>query len=80
MLASDLTPLEAVIASGGPDAAALYGWPEPYPDAASLTERHTAAIRLTDRLVAPAYATLDEREGAKLLAMLDELGAATTEN
>jgi len=78
VLASDLTPLEAVIASGGPDGAALYGWPEPYPDAAALAERHTDAVRLTDRLVAPAYAALDEREGATLLAVLDELGAATT--
>jgi len=68
ILASGLTPLEAVVVSGGPDAAALYGWPAPYPDPESLRERHAAAIALTNRLVADAYAGFDDVEAADLLA------------
>ncbi len=71
LAAQGLTALEAVIVSGGPDAAALYGWPEPYPDPEPLRERHAAAIALTDRLAAPAYAVLDTAESTDLVALLE---------
>ncbi|MGH9027491.1 MAG: SCO6745 family protein [Acidimicrobiia bacterium] len=77
VLASELTPLEAVIASGGPEAAALYSWPPPYPEVEPLRERHAAAVALTDRLVASAYAVLDDREALELLALLDEIDASS---
>ncbi len=70
LLAGELSPLDAIIVSEGPESAALYGWPEPYPDPEPLRERHAAAVALTDRLVAPAYATLNPAEGDDLLDIL----------
>ncbi len=75
ILASGLTPLEAVVVSGGTDAAALYGWPPPYPDPKPLRGRHAAGVALTDRLVAHAYTGFDDRDAAELL---DRLAAAQT--
>lgn len=66
----ELSPLDAIIVGQGPDAAALYGWPAPYPAPEPLQARHAAAVALTDRLVAPAYAALDRAEGNELLALL----------
>lgn len=62
VVASGLTPLEAVVVSGGSDVAALFGWPPPYPDPAPARARHSEAQALTDRIVTPAYAVLDDAE------------------
>lgn len=70
--AGELSALDAIIVGQGPDAAALYGWPAPYPDPEPLRERHAAAVALTDRLVAPDYATLDRAEGNELLDLLHD--------
>jgi len=67
-----LTPLEAIVAGpGGPGNAAFFGWPDPLPGADdALRERHARAEALTDQLVAPAYAVLDDHEGADLARLL----------
>lgn len=78
LLALELTPLEAVLVSGGPDAAALYGWPGPYPDPSPLAARHAGAVELTDRLVAPAFAVLDDDEAGTLIAALEVAAAHVT--
>lgn len=75
VLAVGLTPLEAVIVSGGADEAALFGWPRPYPDPEPARARHAKAEALTDRIVAPACAVLDDTERE---AFRVALRAATT--
>jgi len=51
-----------------------FGWSEPGP---TVTDADTAALRaaneLTDRLIAPAYAVLDDDDAAALLAGLDSI-------
>ncbi len=74
VVASGLSPLEAVVANGGPETAALYGWPEPYPEPDA--RRAARAEALTDRLAAPAYGALGEAERASLLELLDRAAAA----
>ncbi len=61
--------------SDGPDAAAFYGWPEPYPDPSTLAARHAGALELTDHLVAPAFAVLDDDEAGELIALLNGASA-----
>ncbi len=73
-LATGLSPLEAVVANGGTETAALYGWPAPYPEPDA--GRATRAETLTDRLAAPAYGTLSTGERESLLRLLDAAAAA----
>ncbi len=72
LLAGGLSPLEAVMVSGGGGAAALYGWPEPWPDPEPLRALHAAAVALTDQLVADAYAGFDDAEASELVDRLLE--------
>ncbi len=72
VLASGLTPRQAVLAGAGGEANAVYfGWQPPYEDVGHLAERRADAEALTDRLVQPAYAVLDDAEQAELRALLD---------
>ncbi len=67
VLATGLTPLEAVIAGKhGTTNAKFYGWPEPYPDPEPIEGRREAAEALTDELAGAAYAALDEGERDEL--------------
>jgi hypothetical protein len=81
VLACGLTPLQAVLtagkapprATGGADNARFFGWPEPYPESGDdERERRSRAERLTDDLMAPAFAVLDDGEAADLTRLLDE--------
>jgi hypothetical protein len=49
-----LTPLEAILTNEGPGQAKYVGWPEPFPDSASLRHKHDEAEAITDRLAAVA--------------------------
>lgn len=80
--ASGLTPRQSVLTGGswrhdGTHQASEFGWPEPYEEiTAELRERWAAAEALTDELIAPAFAVLDERQGrelTELLAAADEV-------
>lgn len=64
-----LSPLEAVVANGGTETAALYGWSEPYPD--PDPGRAAEAEALTDALAAPAYDALSPGERETLLGQLE---------
>jgi hypothetical protein len=77
VLSSGLTPLQAVLAGGGGEGnAAFFGWPEPYAAVADgLRARRDAAEALTDEIVAPAYAALDEGETAELERLLTDAAA-----
>ncbi len=67
VLATGLTPLEAVVCGGrGVANARLFGWPPPYPDPAPVEGRREAAEALTDELAGRAYAALDEGERDEL--------------
>lgn len=71
VLATGLTPLEAVLAGeGGEPNAAFFGYPPPYPPVAGLAERRAAAEELTDRLMAPVYDVLTAAERAELADLL----------
>ncbi|MBW8480985.1 SCO6745 family protein [Actinomadura parmotrematis] len=79
VLASGQSPLEAILTgrspllpSGEPNAE-FFGWPRPYPAPTDEDRRrHADAERLTDALMAPAFAVLDKAEGEELTALVTE--------
>ena len=76
VLASGLTPVQAVLAgSGGVANATFFGWEEPLENVGGLREVRTAAENLTDRLVAPAYDVLGHDERTELLTLLHQATA-----
>lgn len=79
VLASGLSPLEAILSSGSallPDGdpnAEYFGWPRPYPEVTEEIRRRRAdAERLTDELMAPAFAGLDKTEADELVILLEK--------
>jgi hypothetical protein len=76
VLASGLSPLEALIVNGGAETAALYGWSQPHPDPAVLAAAVGAAEALTDQLAAPAYAVLSATERETLAGLLEAAARA----
>jgi hypothetical protein len=79
VLASGLSPLEAILsgtsailANGEPNAE-YFGWPRPYPEVTKEVRRRRAdAERLTDELMAPAFAPLDQTEADELVVLLEK--------
>ena len=79
VLASGISPLEAVVSGtsavlrdGAPNAE-FFGWARPYPEVTEeIRRRRTEAERLTDELIAPAFAALDKTEGDELVALLEK--------
>ncbi|MEU4316847.1 hypothetical protein [Nocardia sp. NPDC024068] len=74
--AAGITPLQAVLIAGsplndGPGQARLYGWPEPFEE---ITDEVRAAWQraeaVTDDLIAPAFAALDDADSADLVRLL----------
>ncbi|GIH92066.1 hypothetical protein ACFFMN_33355 [Planobispora siamensis] len=85
VLAAGLSPLEATLLaahdgtplgrSSGETMARFFEWPEPYP--APGPERvalRAEAEELTDRLMAPAFSALDDRESAELVELVGRAG------
>lgn len=68
--AHGLTPLEAVLAGGGPGNASFFGWPEPYPDVADKKAIRDDAELLTDTLAARAWGVLAPDVAAECLALV----------
>ena len=77
VLAAGLTPAEALMLSN-PDGMALFGWSEPYPDPEPHRAAHAEAEVTTNRLVAPAFAALDDGERERLAELLDAAYAVLT--
>ena len=77
VLAAGITPRDALLLHV-PDQAVLFGWSEPLPD----PEPHRAALAEADantnRLVAPAFAALDDAERDRLAVILDEVLATVS--
>jgi hypothetical protein len=77
VLATGLTPLQAVLGGpGGVANATFFGWPEPFEDVSAHAPARAAAEELTDRLVAPAYDVLGHDERVELLELLAAAAAA----
>ncbi|MBG0815955.1 hypothetical protein HS045_17515 [Planomonospora sp. ID82291] len=86
VLAEGLTPLQAMLLEShgsplgdmpGEAMARFFEWPEPYPAPdPRLAAARTRAEELTDRLMTPAFAVLDEAEAAELADLLAAAGAA----
>lgn len=79
ILASGLSPLEAVVSGASallPDGAAnaeYFGWPRPYPEVTEeVRRRRVDAERLTDELMAPAFAALGKAEADELVALVQQ--------
>jgi len=73
-----LSPLEAILTNEGPGQAKFFGWSEPFPDFASIKERHDEAEEMTDRLCASALAeALGESRYTGFEAAVNALRTAT---
>lgn len=72
VVATGLTPLEAVVSGpGGAGNAEFFGYEPPYPDRDVLAERRAAAEDLTDTVMAPVYDVLAGRQRVELEELLD---------
>ena len=72
IVASGLSPRDAVLAAGGADHCRQFGWPEPYPELDSSAK--DTAEALTDTLLAGLYAAvLTPDEAAELVALVTSL-------
>lgn len=71
VVASDLTPLQAVLAAEGPPGAQQYFWPEPYPDPEQFRAQHDAIMAATDRGFGQISEVLSADERAELAGLLD---------
>ncbi|MFC9993733.1 hypothetical protein [Nocardia sp. NPDC127526] len=73
---SGLTPLQAVLIAGSPvtsgaEQARRYGWAEPFEEiTAELKGRWMQAETITDDLIAPAFAVLDDAAAQELTTLL----------
>lgn len=75
--AQGVDPLQAVVSGRyGPSNAEFFGWPQPWPDPDAAKDRMAAAEALTDDLVEPAFARLDESSRTELVSLLRDLQAA----
>jgi hypothetical protein len=70
--ASNLTPLEAIIAGPEKEAGAIaFGWQPPYPAVEPLMRRRAWAEALTDRIAGEAYRVLDPTERQELVERME---------
>lgn len=80
VVASGLTPLEAVIANpansspenGSAAQAERFGWSGPFPDAASLADQFARAESLTDEIMGRFISVLSNDEQAELVRLVTE--------
>jgi hypothetical protein len=77
VVASGLTPLQAVLAGpGGTGNAGFFGWEEPYEDVSGIAVARSEAEALTDRLVTPSFDVLGHDERLELLVLLQAASTA----
>jgi hypothetical protein len=72
VMAEGLSPLEAVLLTGGEANAEFFGWASPYPDVEELRDKHRAAEKRTDHLAARAFASLYDGERRELISLLED--------
>ncbi len=72
VVASGLTPLQAVLAGpGGTGNAGFFGWEEPFEDTSGHIMARSEAELLTNRLIAPCLDVLGHDERVELLSLLE---------
>jgi len=70
--ASNLSPLEAIIAGPeGEAGATAFGWQAPYPAPEPLMRRRAWAEAITDRIAGEAYRVVDTRERLELVDLME---------
>lgn len=77
LLAAGVPPLHALLLHV-PESAALFGWSEPLPDPEPSRAAYVEAEATTNRMVAPAFAVLDDGERDRLAGILDEVLTAVS--
>jgi hypothetical protein len=78
--ASNLTPLEAIIAGPeGEAGATAFGWQPPYPAPEPLIRRRAWAEALTDRIAGEAYRVLDTKERMELVDLIETVSGELRE-
>ncbi|MEU8901651.1 hypothetical protein [Nocardia sp. NPDC048505] len=76
VLASGLTPLQAVLIKGspfndGPNQAAFFGWEGPFEETTpEVLRRWERAEAMTNEMIDPAFAVLGEQAGAELVELV----------
>ncbi|MEB3049931.1 evbL [Mycolicibacter sp. MYC123] len=64
---SGVTPIEAHMLNKGPQYAAMFGWPEPYPDGAGKRDEYAQIEQMTNRRMTDLFTTaLDSAEATEL--------------
>jgi hypothetical protein len=72
-----LSPLEAILTNEGEGQAKFFGWREPFPDVASIKDRHDEAEDMTNRLCARQFdALLSAGERGEFAAAVTAVKAA----
>lgn len=72
--AAGVAPLQAVMSGRyGEKNAEFFGWPKPWPDPETARAQMAEVEKVTDAMVAPAYASLSDDERAELVAGLRAL-------
>ncbi len=70
IVASELTPLQAILAAEGSAGAQQYFWPEPYPDPEQFRAQHDAIMAATDRGFGQISEVLSADERTELAGLL----------
>ena len=71
IVASGITPLEAMLVSGGEGRAQQFGWTEPFPDVSHLIDLRTQTEALTDEIMTRFFdRALNADESADLLDLV----------
>lgn len=70
IVAADVSPLEAVLSTGGAPNAELFGYTGPFPDVDHVAAPMAAAEVTTNRLTARGFAALDDTERERLVELV----------
>jgi len=76
--AAGVSPLAAILSGAAPASAAMFGWPEPYPDVSQLADRREEIEVHTDRLHAVDLEVLSDAERAELRELAKAARAHTS--
>jgi hypothetical protein len=74
---SDICPIEAHLLNKGPEYAAMFGWPEPYPDCLDKKARYDEVEQVTNHRMAELFAAALNPDEADELARLSAAALAS---
>jgi hypothetical protein len=70
VLATGLTPAQAVVLTGGEGNASFFGYEEPYVDVSRVEKLREPAEQLTNRMAGVAWHALDSGRAARAVRLL----------